>query len=211
MTITERPPFAVDFGGPRFAVDRDKLAAAVAYLAERSLADDAFGETKLVTLLYYADCAAYVRSGQPITGAAYIRRNHMPCPQDWPATERMLERKGVISVVKETMPGGYQRHRLRPAPAPAADTAALTELERAVLDEQLLRFADFSAGDLEQYFRDELVWYVTAPDAVIPFNLVGIRRPTRPPSAETLAHARRVAKRIREQGRGPTRDVTPQF
>ena len=209
MTITERPPFVVDFGGPRFAVDRDKLAAAVAYLAERSRGDGAFGETKLVTLLYYADCAAYLRRGQPITGAAYIRRNHMPCPQDWPATERMLERKGVISVVKETMPGGGHRQCWRPAVA--ADTAALTDLERAVLDEQLLRFADFSVGDLERYFRDELVWYVTAPDAVIPFNLVGFRRPTRPPSAETLAHARRAAKRIRERGYETARDLTPQF
>lgn len=208
MTMTERPPFAVDFGGPRFAINLDKLAAAVAYLAERSLGDSAFGETKLVTLLYYADCAAYVRGGQPITGAAYIRRNHMPCPQDWPATERMLERKGVISAVKETMPGGGHRQCWRPAAA--ADTAALTDRERAVLDEQLLRFADFSAGDLERYFRDELVWYVTAPDAVIPFNLVGIRKPG-PPTAETLERAKRIAARIREQGRGPTRDVTPQF
>lgn len=194
---------------PRFAVNLDKLAAAVAYLAQRSIRDDAFGETKLVKLLYYADCAAYLRGGQPITGSAYIRMEHGPYPQDWPATERMLERQGIISVVKETIPGGYQRQRW--LPTPSADTSALTDHDRAVLDEQLRRFANFNAGDIEEYSHAELGWYATAPGAVIPYNLAGFRRPTGPPTAETLAHARRVAKRIRERGYEPSRDLTPQF
>ena len=194
---------------PRFAVNLDKLAAAVAYLAQRSLHDAAFGETKLVKMLYFADCAAYLRYGRPITGNPYIHLEHGPYPQDWPATKKMLERQGIVTTVKEKLPGDCHRHRL--LPTPAADTSALNDQDCFILDAQLRRFANFNAGDIEQYSHAEVAWRTTAPGAVIPYNLAGFRRPTGPPSAETLAHAKRVAERIRERGYEPSRDVTPRF
>lgn len=190
----------------RFATDLDKLAAAVAYLAQRSRNDDAFGETKLVKLLYFADCAAYLRLGKPITGCAYIRMEHGPYPQDWAATERMLERSGIISVVAEPIPGGYRWQRW--LPLPAANTAALTDAERAILDEQLRRFADFNAAQIEEYSHAEVGWRTAQPGAVIPYNLAGFRMPP-PPNAETSARGRRIADTIREKGYGPVNDVTP--
>ena len=58
----------------RFQLRWDKLTAAVAYLTERSLHDDNFGQVKPVKLLQYAHCAAYSRAGQPITGSNYVHR-----------------------------------------------------------------------------------------------------------------------------------------
>ena len=191
---------------PRFAADLDKISAAVAYLAERSRNDDAFGATKLVKLLYFADCAAYLRYGKPITGCAYIRMEHGPYPQDWAATERMLERSGIVSIVEEPMPGGYRRQRwlaLQPAQA-----AALTAAERAILDEQLRRFADFNAAQIEEYSHAEVGWRISRPGAVIPYHLAGFRMPP-PPDAETRARGRRIAAAIREKGYGKVTDVTP--
>ncbi len=190
----------------RFATDLDKLAAAVAYLSQRSRNDDAFGETKLVKLLYFADCAAYLRYGKPITGCAYIRMEHGPYPQDWAATERMLERSGIVSVVAEPIPGGYRRQRW--LPLPAANAAALTDAERDILDEQLRRFADFNAAQIEEYSHAEVGWRIAQPGAVIPYNLAGFRMPP-PPNAETRARGRRIADTIREKGYGKVTDVTP--
>lgn len=191
----------------QFAVNPDKLAAAVVYLTQRSLHDDAFGETKLVKLLYFADCAAYLRYGRPITGNPYIHLEHGPYPQDWPATKKMLERQGIVTTVKEKLPGDCQ-HRHRLLPTPAADTSALTEQDCFILDAQLRRFANFNAGDIEKYSHAEVAWRTTAPGAVIPYNRIGFRMPD-PPTAETYARARRIADSIREYGRGPVRDVTP--
>lgn len=190
----------------RFAADLDKLCAAVVYLAESSIHDDAFGAAKLVKLLYFADCAAYLRRGKPITGCAYLRMEHGPYPQDWAATERMLERNGIVRVVEESITGGYRRQRW--LPLQPSDPAALTDAERGILDEQLRRFADFNAAQIEEYSYAEVGWRSARPGAVIPYNLAGFRMPP-PPDAETRARGQRIADTIREKGYRPANDITP--
>lgn len=185
-----------------FSPDPDKIAAAVAYLAQRSINDDNFGELKLVKLLYYADCAAYQRTGKPITGVTYVHMPHGPYPDDWPAMLERLEAEQAITTLKEYAPKGYWTRR--PAAGDAATTVALTEKERSFLGEQLQQFADFSAAEIEEYSHDELAWGATTQGEVMPYELSGIRRPG-PPDAETKARGRRIAKRIREEGRRVSR------
>ena len=186
-----------------FPLQWDKLAAAVAYLAERSRNDDYFGVTKLVKLLYYADCAAYLRTGRPITGATYVHMPHGPYPDDWQRIERWLEDEQAIVILDEDIPNGHRRRRPVAGGTAAAD--ALDEGERRFLDEQLRRFADFSATQIEDYSHDELAWHVAKQGEVVPYELSGIRRPSGPPDEETTARGRRIAKRIREEGRRVTR------
>ena len=185
-----------------FPLRWDKLAAAVAYLAERSRNDDYFGATKLVKLLYYADCEAYLRMGQPITGATYIHMPHGPYPDEWQAMLRQLQDEQAIRILEEDIPNGNRRRR--PVAGTPATTDALTEQELRFLDEQLQRFADFNAAQIEEYSHDELAWYVTKQGEVVPYELSGIRRPG-PPDDETKARGRRIAKRIREEGRRVSR------
>ena len=65
---------------PTFDLRLDKLTEAVVYLVNRSQNDPNFGETKLVKLLYYADCAAYLQTGSqlpaPRTCATRTARTH---------------------------------------------------------------------------------------------------------------------------------------
>lgn len=198
-------------GKVSFPLKWDKLAAAVAYLTERSRHDGHFGFAKLVKLLYYADCTAYIRTGQPITGVTYVHMPHGPYPDDWPAMLKRLEAEQAIKVLKEYAPKGYWTRR--PAAGDGAAAAALTEKERSFLDEQLRQFADFSAIQIEEYSHDELAWGATTQGEVMPYELSGIRRPG-PPDAETIARGLRIAKRIREEGRQVSRvlvdrDETP--
>ena len=182
----------------RFQLQWDKLKAAVAYLTERSGNDDSFGSTKLVKLLYYADCAAYLHSGRPITGSNYIHMDHGPYPEDWRSLVDQLEREEIVRVDVEDISGSYQRRR--PLLGRKATTSTLTDQERSILDEQLRRFAKFNARDIEEYSHDELGWRITVQGETMLYGLSGIRRPGTPDD-ETKARGRRIAKRIREEGR----------
>lgn len=186
----------------RFPLRWEKLAAAVAYLTQQSLRDDRFGETKLVKLLYYADCAAYQRTGEPITGTTYIRMPHGPYPGQWQVTKRRLEDLGIIRVVGENVSTTHTRQRALPGENASID--ALTEEDKTFLDEQLRRFREFTAAAIEEYSHEDLAWHATDQGAPMPYELSGIRRPG-PPDDETRARGNRIAKRIREEGRRVSR------
>ena len=188
-----------------FPLQWEKLAAAVAYLVQQSLHDDRFGETKLVKLLYYADCAAYQRTGEPITGATYIRMPHGPYPDGWPANRRRLEDLGIIQVIDENVSTTHTRQRALSGTNASVD--ALTDRDKVFLDEQLRRFREFTAAAIEEYSHGELAWDAAHEREAMPYELSGIRRPSLPPDAETIARGRRIAKRIREEGRRVSRLV----
>ncbi len=185
----------------RFQLQWEKLKAAVTYLAESSLHDDNFGETKLVNLLYYADCAAYFRTGRPITGSNYVRRGYGLCPEDWRSIAEQLEREEVLRVDPEDSRGSHPPWQ--PASAGTADTHALTKQERAFLDEQLRRFAGFNAAQIEEYSHDEVAWRTTEPGRVIPWELTGFRMPKL--TDDVKERGQRIADHIRKHGRRVTR------
>ncbi len=189
-----------------FPLQWDKLAAAVAYLSEKSRNDDNFSETKLVKLLYYADSAAYLRTGKPITGATYIHMPHGPYPHDWKETKRRLEDDKSITILEENIPNGQKRRR--PIAGVAATTDALTKQEQRFLDEQLRRFHDFNARQIEDYSHDELAWRITAQGEAIPYGLLGFRVPGSD-TDEVRQRAQRLADSIRERGYRIAHDVTP--
>ena len=186
----------------RFPLRWDKLAAAVAYLAEHSQRDDHFGRPKLAMLLYYADCVAYIRTGRPITGVTYIRMPHGPYPDDWQGILERLEDEQSIKILKEYVPKGYWKRR--PVAGGPAVADALDEKERGFLDEQLQRFADFDGTQIEEYSHDDLAWHVAKQGEAVPYELCGIRMPP-PPTDEVLERARRIAEDIRKNGRRVSR------
>ena len=145
----------------RYQLNWDKLKAAVVYLSERSLHDDNFGQVKPVKLLYYADCAAYLRTGEPITGSNYVHLEHGPYPEDWRAITRQPERDEVVRMDSEDIRAGCRRRR--PVPRSEWDPDSLDEQERMFLDEQLRRFADFNAAQIDEYSHQEVAWRTTEP------------------------------------------------
>ena len=153
----------------RFSLSPDKLDEAVLYLAERSASDPNFGETKLVKMLYFADCAAYARHGAPITGATYVHMEHGPYPQDWRATKERLVADGLVREIHAEARGGYRQHQLAANRRARAET--LTAAERACLDLQLQEFAGFNAADIADYSHRILGWQETETGEIIPYEL----------------------------------------
>ncbi len=191
----------------RFFTNPDKFSAAIVYLAQRSLHDDHFGETKLVKLLYYADCAAYQRTGEPITGTSYIRMDQGPYPDGWQDAIQDMEERGIVRVQEEVFEttGAVRKRWL---PNGNADPTALTDNDRRFLDEQVHRFWEYTADQIEAYSHDDLAWHATATRQMMPYEMSGIRRPG-PPDEETRARGLRILERIKREGRRIARDVTP--
>ena len=185
-----------------FQLQWDKFAAAVAYLTECSERDETFGCAKLVELLYYADGAAYLQLGTPITGSNYIHADHGPLPEDWRSLADRLESEGVVreGIVRVEGEETSSRHQCpRPALGEKATTAALDCQERSILDDQLSRFAEFSAGQIEEYSHDEVAWRTTEPQRVMPWELAGIRMPKL--TDDVKVRGQRIAEHIQKNGR----------
>jgi hypothetical protein len=131
---------------------------------------------------------------------------HGPYPDDWQAMLGHLQDEHVIRVVDEAVGNGNQRHR--PVSSTSKDTYALTDQEQRFLDEQLSRFFDFNATQIEEYSHDELAWRVTEQGRSMPYELAGFRIPG-PPDEETKARGQRIADSIRKRGYRIANDVTP--
>ena len=153
----------------QFAQQPEKLAEAVVYLCQRSSGDPNFGETKLVKLLYYADCDAYQRTGEPFTGSTYLHYPNGPYPERWTNIKDRMEMAGDIAVAAERVPGGYERKRTM-AQRPVKP-GVLSEEEIASLSRQIERFAAFNAGEMVTYSHREVSWRATQAYEPMPYEL----------------------------------------
>lgn len=177
----------------RFRLQRDKLIAAVIYLSERSADDPNFGVIKLVQLLYYADCAAYLKYGAPITGLTYLHFPHGPYPEHWHKLRREMQAAGDVEVLYEDGADGHRRYRL--LPNRAMQPEALTGNECAILDEQRERFAPFNSAGISERSRLEIGWRATEDGEPISLVTAGMTDP--PLSANEIRQLRRETQKER--------------
>ena len=172
-----------------FETQYDKIAEAVLTLIESSHSDVNFGETKLVKLLYYADCEAYRQFGVPITGMTYLRFQYGPYPEGWQTIRDILELDGAVEI-QEQQPGlGYVRRRW--VNQRSVKSGVLTAQETSILQAQVLRFEHFNGKNIEDYSHQELGWSLTEEREPIPYALAGFADP--PPTQQDWNTARRIA------------------
>ncbi len=176
----------------KFEQDRDKLIEAAIYLSEISVDDPDFGMTKLVKLLYYADCESYMQYGKPITGTTYLHFPHGPYPENWYQVREQMERNGDVEIVYETTTPGYQKYRM--FPLRAADLERLSPDDRKSLEAQVKRFAGFNAAGIEEYSHQEVGWLSTEDGQPIPYALAGVVSP--PLSERDIRAGRASAKQV---------------
>ena len=174
---------------PTFDLRLDKLTEAVVYLVNRSQNDPNFSETKLVQLLYYADCAAYMQTGEPITGVTYLRYPHGPYPQAWAARKNAITTAGDVDIFSEEM--GTDVHRRRWTANRPVASGILSPREETILNEQLERFADFNASQIADYAHQEFGWILTEPGQPMPYDLAGLSDV--PLTDENFDAAKRIA------------------
>ena len=158
--------------GKQFIQDREKLIEAALYLSELSMDDPNFGMTKLVKLLYYADCESFIQYGTPITGTTYLHFPHGPFPENWYRVRHQMERNGDVEILNDVTGGGYQKYRM--LPLRAADLERLDPTDIESLAAQVRRFESYNASGIEQYSHQELGWLSTEDGQPIPYELAGV-------------------------------------
>ena len=175
-----------------FELRKDKLIEAVIYLSERSADDPNFGVIKLVHLLYYADCAAYLQHGAPITGVTYLHFPHGPYPEHWYKVRQEMQAAGDVEVVYEDNDDGHHRYRM--LPNRSVKPEALTAEECAILDEQRERFALFNTAGISEHSHHQLSWRFTEDGEPLPYVTAAATDP--PMSANELRKAQKIANDI---------------
>jgi uncharacterized phage-associated protein len=179
----------VSMDGRLFEPRYDKITEAVLTLIESSHSDVNFGETKLVKLLYYADCEAYRRFGAPITGMTYLHFQHGPYPENWQGTRSTLEFDGAVEIQLQQPGMGYVRHRW--VNQRGVKAGVLTVQEVDLLQEQAKRFANYNGKNIADYSHQEFGWRLTEEYEPIPYAVTGFSDP--PLTQRDLETARRIA------------------
>jgi hypothetical protein len=78
---------------------RTKFKALVHYICWRTQDNPArLGATKLNKILWYAETGAFLKTGKPLTGARYVKRQHGPVPACIPAIVDELAQERKIFV-----------------------------------------------------------------------------------------------------------------
>ena len=170
----------------------EKLVEAVVFISHHSEGDPNFGMTKLAKLLYYADCEAFVETGETITGTAYVHFPHGPYPQDWPEVRRQMAESGDVTVVYERPGEDFSKYSIQAKRGPNLEL--LSPGDCMILQAQLERFRSFSARRIERQAQSEVAWLSTEDGEVMPVELAYVSGD--PLSGEEIAFGVAVAEEL---------------
>lgn len=173
--------------------DSRKLGELMIYISRRSADDPNFGKTKLMKLLAFTDFLAFGRTGEPVTGATYIKLDYGPAPQQALAVIEGLKRQGSVSVVAEQS-GSYSRSRL----LAHRDIlpGILSEAELAITDEVIDHYRGWNNTALsDESHREFTGWRMVEDKETIPYGSVFLAA-DQTPSPPAIAYGRKLAAEL---------------
>jgi hypothetical protein len=177
------------------AFNESKLKELVVYIANESKDDPAFGKTKLLKLLAYADFAAYKRLGRPITGASYIKLEHGPTSREAPSALNLLRTVGRITTINEDVFDYSQSRIVALAPA---DESVFEPGELALVDEVIEAFRALNNSQMAAVsHRDFVGWQIAEERGEIPYSTVYLA-PPEPLEEDELAHVQVLLRESEE-------------
>ncbi|MEL7481791.1 MAG: Panacea domain-containing protein [Pseudomonadota bacterium] len=142
-----------------------RLAAAVHFVIHETSGQD-LGKTKLNKILWFADCDAYRRHGETVTGlASYVKLQYGPVPNGIDLVIRDLIADGSIEQDSHQV-GTYIRHGYNSLAAPG-DTNCLSERCKQVLQNVIEAVRPLTAFEVSEISHDAL-WEETPHGGEIP-------------------------------------------
>lgn len=177
--------------------NRELFAELVLYIAQRSREDPQFGKTKLAKLLAFTDFRAFEQTGQPLTGATYVKLEFGPAPRELPGVLSDLMAREQIEERREDY-YGYDMTRYVARGELRGDV--LTPEARGFADEVMERFAWWNNSEISTQAHRQFVGWQHADDMeAIPYESYWLS-PLAPTDAEIRRGQQLAAAVKRERG-----------
>ena len=145
-----------------------KLKELILYVAQKSEGDPSFGATKLNKILFFADFAYYRQNQRSLTGHPYVKLEHGPAPQNFPAIRDEMIAAGELAIQRtERFQDRVQRRAI------ALRDANLTLFsgdEIALVDQVIAELWNRNARESSELSHRFIGWKVALEGEVIPYQ-----------------------------------------
>ena len=153
------------FDFPHMAPD-ERLKELILYISARCSEDPTFGAIKLNKILYFADFLSYGTTGEPVTGAAYMRLRMGPVPRRLlPVREKMIEDRELV--IQKRRVYQHEQHRTVPLREPILDNFKPNDI--SVVDELIRVFWGRTAEEVSDLSHGA-AWEIAGDEESIPYQ-----------------------------------------
>jgi hypothetical protein len=132
-------------------------------------------------------------SGEPITGAEYIKEKHGPIPRTALPARRELEREGRL-VMRQAPLKKKKGTFKKPVALAASDTSVFTREELTIVDAVIRRFWSMSTRKVRKLSHESAVFHSRDIGDPIPYETIFVHREQRLTPAE-IKFGQDLAKR----------------
>lgn len=179
---------------PKVTTHESKLKELVLYVAAKCFKAPHFGSVKLNKILFYADMAAYLELGRPITGTKYCHYPKGPAPACMKTLKRDLEHDQDAYEYRIPLPCGLTQKQLLAIRQPVLD--AFTPAEIAIVDGIVEEVWSMSATQISDLSHEFPGWKLAQEGEEIPYHTALIPRDTVELSNDEMSWAQSIATRV---------------
>jgi Protein of unknown function (DUF4065) len=168
--------------------NREKFKRLVHYVIWKAGNRDWFGAVKLNKVLWFSDTEAFALTGEPITGARYIREKYGPVPKAVMPVRSELVREGTIRVWRE---GKVERAIANIAP----DMQPFSSSEMAIIDWWIDHIATYESAESISQKSHDYTWQIAAMGEELPMVATFARR-IREPTKDEMRLGKETAAKL---------------
>jgi|SRR5579863_5760673 len=165
-----------------------KLAELILFISERSEGDPAFGEEKLIRLLFNADFSAVRMFQKSITGQEYEKRYACPAPRRLAAIRKILVDRRELAIRQREPYGGKQN---RSFALRSANLDGFSPEEISLVTKLISENRERAAPNVRNLSEEICGWEEEKTGETIPYDFAYLSR--RPPNENDLRHCAEVA------------------
>ncbi len=157
----------------RIRFDRGKFKALVHYTCWRCEDPRILGPVRLSRVLWHTDRIQYLRAGQPVTGATYVKHQSGPAAKPLSAVVAELEKEGAVATRDRSYGGDTTQYFARHEP----DISAFTPNEISVVDSAIEAVCFRGTPSPVDTTADASVWKLARIGETLPYYTVFAARP----------------------------------
>ncbi len=153
---------------------QEKFDNLVLYIASRCPDPTKLGAVRLRKILYFADALQYLHTGEPITGATYVKQQYGPVPRELRQALTRLEEKGLLRIKRDVHPLGNPMDFYFALGEP--DLSLFKPEEIARVDQLLDKICnEYTAGQISEFSHHQ-AWRAAAIGEELPYHTIFVAR-----------------------------------